>query len=230
MGTDNRKDGAVRELPHYPSRLFKPGDQWKQFDNMGDRIFLPANFIFVEPGDKVSFLYKVISGCVISLEYTEDGSEHIFNIFEEGSIFLESNLMLDFPSAVYFQTRKPCELTRIDRNSLEAAMKSDFAFSVALLESMSYKYFSAMDQIRENANRDAPWRVCNLLRLMAANGGERRDEWVQIDMKISQQMIANLLCMNRTTVCSILKELKEREQIEIVNGYYRVRADDLRAQ
>ena len=49
------------------------------------------------------------------------------------------------------------------------------AFSVALLESMSYKYFSAMDQIRENANRDAPWRVCNLLRLMAANGGVKHE-------------------------------------------------------
>jgi CRP/FNR family cyclic AMP-dependent transcriptional regulator len=214
-------------FPKYPSRLFRPGDQWKQFDNMGERIFLPANCNFIEPGDKISFLYKVISGCVISLEYTEDGSEHIFNIFEEGSIFLESNLMLGFPSAVYFQTRKPCELARIDRNSLEAAIKRDFAFSVALLESMSYKYFSAMDQIRENADRDAFWRVFNLLRLLAANGGQQRDKWIKIDMKISQQMIANLLCMNRTTVCSILRDLKEQGRIETVNGYYHVRAEEV---
>ena len=212
-------------LPDYPSRVFRRLDNsWLWLEDLGEHIFLPKNSTLVEVGDEINYCYQVVSGRVISLEYTPEGTMHIFYIFEKGSIFLESNLLTDTPAAISFQTLEATELLRIDKESLYRSMRDNPEISLFLLKSMSYKYYSAMDQVRENYNHSASWRVYNLLSLMASNfGAPRGDDWVKIGFKLSQQMIGDLLGMNRTTVCNIIKELKDSETLEIVNGYYCIR-------
>jgi CRP-like cAMP-binding protein len=55
---------------------------------------------------------------------------------------------------------------------------------------------------------------------MAANFGTVKDAWVAINIKITQQMIGNMLGINRITVGKVLKELKEVGVIMMVNGQY----------
>lgn len=213
------------ELPDYPSRFFHTQNGWERIVGLGDRIFFPENKTFVNAGDDISYCYLVIEGRVMSIEYTADGEEHIFNVFDKGSIFLESNLLFNSPAAVSFQTVIPTELVRINHDDLIQAMQKDVDLSLFLLESMSYKYYSAMDQLRENYNHDALWKVYNLLLLLASNYGKPHGDWIMINFKISQQTLGNHLGMSRITVSKIIKELKEREMVEIVNGYYCIRKD-----
>lgn len=225
-----KNDDFINEftLPDYPSRVFRIlNDDWLWLDKLGERIFLPQNCVFVEVGDAIKYCYQVISGRVISMEYTPEGSMHIFNIFEEGSIFLESNLLTDAPAAIAFQTQTPTELVRIDKDTLYRFIHEDPEIAIFLMKSMSYKYYSAMDQVRENYNHNATWRVYNLFVLLTANFGvPRGGGWIKINLKISQQMIGDLLGMNRTTVGNVIKELKERELVEQVNGYYCIRESE----
>jgi len=211
------------ELPDYPSRFFRTLQGWESIVRLGKHIFFPENKVFVKVGDEIKYCYLVVEGRVMSLEYTSDGEEHIFNIFDKGSIFLESNLLFSAPSAVDFQTVIPTELVRISRSDLLAAMSENVEISLFLLESMSYKYYSAMDRLRENYNHDAMWRVYNLLLLLASNYGKPRGDWTMIDVKLSQQTLGNHLGMSRITVSKILKELKEKEIVELVNGRYCIR-------
>lgn len=207
-------------LPEYPTRIFRLQRGWERLVKLGEHVYYPKNYILVSPGDTIQYCYLVIKGRVISEEYTPDGTEHIFNIFEKGSIFLESNLLLNVPSAVNFQTLIPSELICITQAKLSDAMAADYEMVKFVLESMANKYYSAMDQLRENYNHDAKWKVYNLLLILAANFGIRRDNWIMINFKVSQQMLSNLLGINRITIGKIIRELKELQLIEQVNGYY----------
>jgi CRP/FNR family transcriptional regulator len=162
----------------------------------------------------------VLDGRVASMEYAADGSEHLFNFFEDGSLFLESNLLFEAPAAVWFRTMRASVLSRISLERLFRAMREDPKIGLFLLRSMSYKYYSAMDQIRNFYNYDASWKIMNLLQLMAVNFGSVKGEWVVIDMKITQQTIGNMLGINRVTVGKVLKELMEVELVMIINGKY----------
>lgn len=214
-------------LPVYHSRIFHHLPAWEKLEKLGDRISLPGNHYFISPGMTTKYCYLVIKGRLISLEITEDGNEHIFNIFEEGSIFLESNVLADYDVEVFFQTTMPTELVRITKQDLYAAMRQDSDIMELVIDSLSSKYYSAMDQLRETYNHDAIWKVYNMMVLLAANTGKPYyADWTMITMKITQQMISSMLGINRITVTRVLKELREKEMILQINGsYYCVRKD-----
>lgn len=216
-------------LPEYRSRIFHHMPNWEKFEALGDHVFYKENQYIAMPGDYTRYCYLLLEGRVISLEITEDGTEHVFNVFDEGSVFLESNILCGYKAAVYFQTVKPCELVRISEKSLRSAMTEDPLIMQSVFESFASKYYSAMDQLRDIYNQNATWKVYNiLLKLADGIGKSYSDDWVMIDMKITLQFLSGLLGLNRITVSKSLKELRESGRIIQVNqNYYCVKKDEL---
>ena len=216
-------------LPPYRSRFFHHMKGWERFERLGEHIYLPRNHYIVSPGEKAKYCYLVMEGRVISLELTREGTEHIFNVFEEGSIFLESNVLANYEVDVYFQTIAPTELVRITAQTLREEMLRDPEVMQMVFDSFASKYYSAMDQLRENYNHDALWKVYNMMLLLADGIGKPYyGDWIMIDMKITQQMIGSMLGMNRITVSRVLKELREKEMLLLINtAYYCIRRQDL---
>ncbi len=211
-------------LPAYASRVFRDIPHWEAVAALGDPIYLSANHYLVRPGDPIQYCYVVKEGSVITLEITSGGDMHIFNLFEPGSLLLESNLLANYKSAIFCQTTAPTELVRIRAQQLKDGIRSDPNVMDAVFESFASKYYSAMDQLRENYNHDAKWKIYNMLMLLARNLGKPfSDEWMMIDMKITQQFICSMLGLNRVTVNRALKELKEQGSLLIVNSNYCVR-------
>lgn len=210
-------------LPQYQSRFFHEQKGWEKIAELGEHIFFPHNDTLISPGDEIRYCYLVISGNVVSLEYTEEGTKHIFNFFGPGSLFLESNLLSDFPSEVYFETLTAVELMRIDAETLKDAMTRDFSITQFIVDSLSAKFYSSQDQLRENYNHDAMWKVYNMLVLLAANVGKPFDSWTMIDMDLNQQMISDMLGLNRITTHKVLKKLKDKDLVVLINSKYCIR-------
>lgn len=207
-------------LPDYPTRIYSMDKGHELLFDMGERIHLKAGKMLVEQGDPIKYCYVVISGRVISMEYTLDGAERIFNMFDAGSIFLESNVLLDSIAAVSFKALTDTELVRITKKQLLKSMMEQEQVLLAVVSSTAHKYFSAMDQIREGFDHDAFWRIYNLFMIFASNYGKEDGNWIRIDIKLNHQMIGNLLGMNRVTVSKIIKEMKNQGLIQQVNDDY----------
>ncbi|NLI13544.1 MAG: winged helix-turn-helix domain-containing protein [Peptococcaceae bacterium] len=62
-----------------------------------------------------------------------------------------------------------------------------------------------------------------MLLILAENFGTCRDNRIMINLKVSQQMLSNLLGINRITTVKIIKEMNDLELIEQVNGFYCIR-------
>jgi CRP/FNR family transcriptional regulator len=207
----------------YPTRLLYLPRGIERLEKLGTRKILPKNYIIAEPGKFLDHCYIVRKGRVITYEFTPSGEERVYNFMEEGSLCLEANLLLNKPSPIYFKTAAPSELIYIGRETLMRAMAADPQITLDIIESISDKFFASMDQIRQSCCHNVSWKTCNLLLIFADRYGVPYDGKILIREKVSQQMLSNLLGINRITMVRALKELKELDLIEQINGYYCIR-------
>jgi CRP/FNR family transcriptional regulator len=207
----------------YPTRLLYLPRGTQRLEKLGFSRAFRKDYVLVEPGEIPLYCYIVKKGRVITYEFTPSGEERVYNFMEEGSLLLEANVLTNKASPVYFKTAVPSELVCIEKGALMAAMAKDPQLTSDVVESISDKFFASMDQLRQACYHNATWNLCNLLLIFADRFGIPYDGKVLIKEKVSQQMLSNLLGINRITTVRIIKELRELNYIEKVNGFYCIR-------
>jgi CRP-like cAMP-binding protein len=195
----------------------------KRLEEIGAKKAFSKNQTIVEAGEKCVCCYLILDGQVIGFDYTECGAEHHYILHDGGQMLLENILLGDKPVPVGFQAVRSTELVAIDKKSLLAAMAEDFEINKFIVNSISLKLEWAMRQIHDIAVRNTSWRICDLFLVFAEKYGKEYDGKVMIEMKMSQQMIGNLLRINRITVVRCLNELKATGLIDVTNQHYCVR-------
>ncbi len=164
--------------------------------------------------------YVVKSGRVLGYEITCTGEQRIFNFMEPGSIFMESFVLFDKPCPILFKAVMDSELIVIHKCTLKRAFKQDIDVVMDICEALSMKFLSSMEDIRTMPQQSAAWKICRLLLNFADHYGERYNNMILIKENINQQMLADLLGMNRITVTRKLKDLKDAGLIDKSNGFY----------
>lgn len=194
-----------------------------RLEKLGEKKQFPKDHILVQAGEMTRYCYIVKHGRVVAYEYTLSGEERIYNFNEQNSLLLEANLLFDYVSPVCFKTAQPSELVCIDKDTLIDTIHSDPQVSMDIMESLATKFLSSMEQIRHANFHNAGWKICDLLLVFADRYGVPYDGKILIKEKISQQLLSNLLGINRVTAVRAIKELKEMSLIEQINGFYCIR-------
>lgn len=207
----------------YPTRVLYLTRGIERMLDLGTHKQYPKHYVLATPEQVPDVCYLIVRGRVAAYETTRDGIERIYNYMDSGSLILDLNMLTRRKALVYFQTVQPSELVSIRRETLLRAMTENPEIMMDIVESISNKCLSAMDQVREVFQHNAPWRICQLFLIFADRYGVIYDGKILIKEKISQQMIANLLCINRVTAARAIKDLKELNLIEQINGYYCIR-------
>jgi CRP/FNR family transcriptional regulator len=211
---------STDEYMEFSSRLLQLPHGTGSLEKMGFLKKLPKDNIFIEADSVPEYCYLIKKGGVAGFEYTSGGEERVYQIMLPGSLMLDSCLILNKPCPIFFKTIKPSELICIDRRTLLQQMRSDFSLVMNIIESVSYKFFSAMDLVRTAECHNTAWRICNLLLMFADKYGVPYDGKIMIAEKVSQQALADLLGINRITVNRIMKILRNMELIVHLNGFY----------
>lgn len=206
-----------------PSHLIYSHRSIARFYTMGPEISLPKNHLLQKAGNIPDSCYVLKKGRIACCEYTADGRECYFNINEEGSLLFEAAIILERCLTLNYKAMTDCTLIKIPRQVLLDAVVSDPAVAIDLLSSVSEKFISVTEQIRESNYRSADWKVCNLLLTLADKYGVNYDGKVMISERISQQQLANTLRINRVTVNRSLTKLKDIGYIEQINGLICIR-------
>jgi CRP/FNR family transcriptional regulator len=203
-----------------PSRLVHLPCGTASLEQLGFLKELPKNEVFIEPGQVPKYCYVIKKGGVIGFEYSAGGDERIYDIMLPGSLMLDACIIVNKPCPVYFKTIRHSELICIDRHTLLEQMSDDFSLVMNIIESIAYKFFSAMDMVRETECHAADWRFCNLLLMFADKYGVPYEDKILVAEKVSQQMFSDLLGVNRITVNRIIKKLRDMGLILQINGLY----------
>lgn len=169
-----------------------------------------------EPDENLYFLKK---GRVKISRIDESGKEFTLTLLEPGEIFGELGLFDDSPRetmAVALEDSLICMMRRTDFEAY-AVNKPELAFRLNKL--MGLRLRQIENRIAELLFRDVPSRLARLLLRLADQHPRQTKHGVRIDIKLSQQELANLIGATREMTSMTLNSFRKKDFIDIQSKY-----------
>ena len=163
----------------------------------------PKNSIIINEGDSSDSLYIIVKGRVTVYLSDENGKEVILNSQGEGDYFGELALVDDDKRSASVVTAEKSTFLVISKSDFKKVLTSQPELAFNLIRGLTHRVRHLTDNVRSLALLDVYGRVAKTLLSLATENG---DELV-IDMKLTQQDIANRVGASREMVAKILKDL-----------------------
>jgi CRP/FNR family transcriptional regulator, cyclic AMP receptor protein len=166
-----------------------------------------GEWIFVL-GDSADSIYLLQEGRIKISALAEGGHEVLHEIIGPGEIFGETSLILGIPRTTSAQALEASLLCEIRRKGFETLLSMYPELSFQLLKSVILRLKQAEAQLVNVICNDISLRVRKtLIDLMVKESGTLPDR--PINIKITQQDLANLIGASRQKTWQILKELED---------------------
>ena len=179
---------------------------------MQSRTYNKGEIIFFEeePGEG---LFVLETGKVKLTKMIESGDEQILTIIKPGNIFAEVVL---FGQANYPATAialEDSQLYLIRSRDMEEIIKDNPSIALKLLDVMSKRLRRAQKLVRDMGLKDTTCRTASLLIYLAQEYGVKNGKKVRIDLKLTQQELANMIGTTRETISRVINKFKEENII-----------------
>lgn len=198
---------VLRSVP-----LFRqlPEEELQAFAGLTRERSYPKGSVIVFEDDPGDALYLVAGGQVKVVLIGEDGREVILSVLGEGSFFGEMALLDDQPRSAHVIAMEDSTLLLLRRDDFRARLRQSPAVAISLLAELSGRLRLADEKIGALVLLDVNGRVAGLLlRLAQEEGGDR------ITKKLTHHTIAQMIGSSRETVSRTMRNLVEREIIEV---------------
>ncbi len=163
----------------------------------------PKSSVIINEGDSSDSLYIIVKGRVTIYLSDENGKEVILNSQSEGDYFGELALVDDDKRSASVVTAEKSTFLVISKSDFKKVLSAHPGLAFNLIRGLTHRVRSLTDNVRSLALLDVYGRVAKTLLSLATENG---DELV-IDMKLTQQDIANRVGASREMVAKILKDL-----------------------
>jgi CRP/FNR family transcriptional regulator len=173
-----------------------------------------GEMIFFE-GEEGEGLFLLETGKIKLTKMVESGDEQILTIIKPGNIFAEVVLFgnADYPAtAVALEDSK---LNLIRSQDMEKLIQDKPSIAVKLLNVMSKRLRRAQKLVRDMGLKDTTCRTANLLIYLAEEYGQEQSGKIRIDLKLTQEELANMIGTTRETISRVLNKLKDENLITI---------------
>lgn len=211
----------------YPKLVIGNTFGWERLAELGDTVEIEPYELLINPqDDEAGYCYVVLSGTMAAKKLRRGREAVTFNIRRRGALLFERHALIDTnQKEVFFEALEPTTLKRITRQQLQDAVAQEPDLCFILVDSLFDKLASSVDQFEDSHTRTASERLLSLLHELAFSfSSEQCDsEWIPVGLKLSQQTMADILCVNRVTVAKALNVLKESGSIQMQDRQILVR-------
>lgn len=187
--------------------------------------------IILYQGEVPRYAFFVTSGTVTAYNVTNAGEQQIIAYKKTGDIFDESWLFRNTSGSLYFyEASSDCEIQLVQRDVFIEHVQQDIESLNALVTYFAKNYTGMLLQINSLEQTRARDKVAHMLHHLAQRYGTRksRDAWV-IDLRLTQQHIANLCGLTRETTATELNRLKRQGIVQYRHYTYEVNLTKLLA-
>ena len=170
-------------------------------------------------GDPSENLYFLKVGRVKITRVDESGKEFTLTLLEPGEIFGELGLFDESPretSATALEDSIICLMKRRDFERY-ASHKPELSFKLSKL--MGLRLRQIENRMEELLFRDVPSRLARLLLRLVDRHPRETKHGLRINIKLSQQELANLIGATREMTSSVLNSLKKEGLIKFESKY-----------
>lgn len=193
---------CIQEGPVF--RIRELNSPWRSILHLGQRQVVKKSWQWANAADTFSFLHR---GQVRLRNRPEHGKEQILLRIEQGCLFREVPFLHVSPLyPALFEAVEPCEVYDFPRAWLQdPKFAHDYPDLVCnLISSVGIKAGAFYCQLTERAEQSPKALVCRYLHRMMRDRAQPC-----FNPGISQSNLASHLGLHRSTVCRILKELRE---------------------
>lgn len=184
---------------------------------------LPAGCMLFQKGDPGDRLFIIASGLISIGVVTEDGKDLVFNVLGRGEVFGEVALLDGGLRTADATAMSDCELVVVERSDVIPFLE-DHPDATARVISMLCKRVRWISQNLEDAlGSDVPRRLARkLVTLSNVHGVPSEDGGIDIQLKLPQQDLANMIGVSRESVNKHLKTWIDLGWISMKRGRLRV--------
>ncbi|NOZ61359.1 MAG: Crp/Fnr family transcriptional regulator [Calditrichaeota bacterium] len=170
-------------------------------------------------GDPNESLYFLKKGRVKVSRIDESGKEYTIILLEPGEIFGELGLFNETPretTAVAMEDSLICTMRRRD---FEDLLQNKPELSLRLNKLIGFRFRQIENRLEELLFRDVPSRLARLLLRLAEKHLLETKHGERINIKLTQQELANLIGATREMTSSVLNNFKKLGYINFESKY-----------
>lgn len=164
----------------------------------------------------------ILDGVIKAYTINHDGDESIVNLFSKGSVIPNAWLTNQTSVALFnYDAVNDVRVLKLPKNDLLEAIDTNPIFMKEYLAYATQNQTSLMLRITGLSQSRASTKLCyTLYYLMFRHGLEKRPGIFEIDLKITQSMLANLIGQTRESTAKNLKVLKQAGVVNYASSTY----------
>jgi len=187
----------------------------KTIIDRGTKITIPNGTILLSPGELSHHLYYILKGTMKISLVNYDGQERIISIMSSNTLVSEGLPGQENVSPVLVVAIEDCELVKFNKEQIQNIIAQDPSITIDLINFFNLKYKMITSLYHGLLFCSPPQRLCRLLCILGDNFGQLIEQDKKlINLRITQNRLADLLGVSRVTIANILKELRQAEIVE----------------
>jgi CRP-like cAMP-binding protein len=172
----------------------------------------------VRVDDPGGALYILKSGLVKITIEDQHGDEMILRILYPTDFFGEMSLLDGMPRSATVTAQEPSEVLTISREHFLNIIEQSPKILLKMTAVLSQRLRNTNELIHSLAFFDVYGKVARLLLNLAAERGRVTEQGTVIDMRLTQQELAELAGMTRETMARTLREFQQAGCIRVESG------------
>jgi CRP/FNR family transcriptional regulator, cyclic AMP receptor protein len=183
---------------------------------------LRAKQVVIVQGTLGHEMYAVLHGRLKVVRSSAEGKEATIGILEAGEMFGEIAMLDGGLRTASVETLEPCELLVLPRKTVMQYLDRHPQVMHQMIAALCQRLRSVDDFLQDAMFLNLPQRLGKTLRQLAIQHGIKDDEGVTIDLKLTQQELANMVGSSRESVNKQLSVWMEHGWLHMEQGMIRL--------
>lgn len=193
-------------------------DELRQLASVAREQHYKKHATIVRVDDPGSALYILKSGLVKITIEDQHGYEMILRILYPTDFFGDMSLIDGMPRSANVTTQELSDVLTISREHFLSIIEKSPRILLKMAAILSKRLRKANELIHSLAFFDVYGKVARVLLNLAAERGRVTDQGTVIDMRLTQQELAELAGMTRETMARTLREFQQAGCIRVESG------------
>jgi CRP/FNR family transcriptional regulator, cyclic AMP receptor protein len=183
---------------------------------------LRAKQMVVVQGSVGDEMFAVLHGRLKVVRSSDEGKEATICILEAGEMFGEIAMLDGGLRTATVETLEPCELLVLRRDSVMQHLEQHPKVMHQMISALCQRLRNVDDFLQDTLFLNLPQRLGKTLKQLAKQHGIKDENGVLIDLKLTQQELANMVGSSRESVNKQLSVWMEYGWVQMDMGFIRL--------
>ncbi len=174
------------------------------------------NEIILHEEDTNEYMYTILSGSVKVIQTTEDGRETIIAMHKTGDFFGEMSLIDGRTMPATVLALEDTQTAIISKNAFTDLVSEQHKVLENLLIILCTRLRDSWNTIQMLNFNNAAQRMKMLFAILSGEYGEKTNEGITLNIKLTHQNIANMAGITRETVTRVIDRWQKDKEITIL--------------